>query len=166
MEIGLIDIILFIVFLIIYYYENTKNKNYQLIIDDLNNQLNIIKIRISKLEKNNESFSIKINILENDNIKINSNINEIKNNVEIKNRLFLNSIRFLKTDLENIIVKQNKYIQYIYYYFANKEEDKEYFKFFITIYKLYDYFDEIKCINEQFFSKSFKEFIDNIRIKK
>ena len=166
MDIGIIDIILFIVFLIMYYYENIKNKNYQLKIDDLKNELNFIKIHISKLEKNNESLNEKINDLNNENIKIKSNITEIKNDVEIKNRLFLNSIKFLKTDLENIIVKQNKYIQYIYYYFGNKEEDKDYFKFFIATNKLYDYFNEIKSINEQFFSKSFKEFINNIRIKK
>jgi predicted Zn-dependent protease len=106
-----------------------------------------------------------INILDNENTKIKSNITEIKNDVEIKNKLFLNSIKFLKFDLENILIKHNKYIQYIYYYFGNKKEDNEYFKFFIATNKLYDYFYDVNNINEHFFSKSFKEFIHKINLK-
>lgn len=165
MEIRIIDVCIFISFLFFIYKNIIKNNKYQKKIDDLTNEIDDLKLHLKKLEKTNNLYIEKINILDNENTKIKSNITEIKNDVEIKNKLFLNSIKFLKFDLENILIKHNKYIQYIYYYFGNKKEDNEYFKFFIATNKLYDYFYDVNNINEHFFSKSFKEFIHKINLK-
>ena len=169
--VKLVDIFVFLLFLIAYLYELNKNNNekkyYHLIIISLKEEIMILKKKINKIEESNVKFKENITNVENTlNEKIKKQYKEINEfNIDFKLQLplFLSSLKYLRTNIELVLNKHNMNIQYIYYYLASlddiKKYNNKYFKIIIFCRKLFNFFDDVKDLKNNkitFFSEKFK----------
>jgi hypothetical protein len=163
--VKLIDIFVFFVFLFAYLYEHNKNnkvkKEYQVLISELKNEINILKKEVCNLKENITNVENTLNEKINKQYK---QVNEFNSDFKLQLPLFLSSLKYLKTTIETLLMKQNMNIQYIYYYLASLDDikcyDSKYFKIMIFCRKLFDFFDDVKDLKNKkivFFSEKFKE---------
>ena len=166
------DIFVFLLFLIIFLHETIKNnkekEEYKKLVNVLKEEVSFLREEVNKI--NNKNIKLETNIF-NTNKDLEEKINkrfrkvyEFNLDFNLKYPLFLNSLKYLKSDIESILVQQNINIQYIYYYLANLDDirqyNSKYFKIIIFCRKLFNYFDDIKDLkkdNSVFFTEKFKK---------
>ena len=166
------DIFVFLLFLIIFLHETIKNnkekEEYKKLVNVLKEEVSFLREEVNKI--NNKNIKLETNIFNTNKDleeKINKRfrkVNEFNLDFNLKYPLFLNSLKYLKSDIESILVQQNINIQYIYYYLANLDDirqyNSKYFKIIIFCRKLFNYFDDIKDLkkdNSVFFTEKFKK---------
>ena len=163
--VKLIDIFVFLLFLIVYLYEHNKNnkqnKEYKILISELKDEINLLKKKIIKIEENISNVEINLNEKINKKYK---HVNEFSSDFKLKLPLFLSSLKYLKTTMETLIMNQNMNIQYIYYYLASLDNiekyNSKYFKIMIFCRKLFNFFDDVKDLKNDkivFFNEKFKK---------
>ena len=155
-----------------YLHEHTKNnkekEEYKKLVNELKEEVSFLRNEVTKI--NNKNTRLETNIFDiNKDLdeKINKQykkVNEFNIDFNLKYPLFLNSLKYLKSDIESILVEQSINIQYIYYYLANLDDirqyNSKYFKIMIFCRKLFNYFDDIKDLkkdNTIFFTEKFKK---------
>ena len=146
------DIFVFLLFLIIFLHETIKNnkekEEYKKLVNVLKEEVSFLREEVNKI--NNKNIKLETNIFNTNKDleeKINKRfrkVNEFNLDFNLKYPLFLNSLKYLKSDIESILVQQNINIQYIYYYLANLDDirqyNSKYFKIIIFCRKLFNYF--------------------------